>query len=317
MGESKTKTKTVPKGFEVDQVKAAAKALIKYTTKSKSDSLFMDAPSRILMDIRAFKTPEGKDHFYNIRLPHTPFTDLTELDVLLVVPDLNERDPDHVVGEVKDELANSTHADRIKVREIMTLKQFRDDYSTFEAKRALAKSLDVLIADNKIFKMLPGILGREFFKKKKFPISIPGRKFQKSDIGEQIYLALQKTTLNVSLNGLNSAVVVGHDTLTEDELADNATAIVSWLGSSFPGGWSNIQKLSLEVGQKDMPPLPIYFSTGSTNDVKKRPRTKGGIVDEPFEEEISTQLGKRMKIFPSGDIRVLKSEVRDELDDIL
>ncbi|CAL8109512.1 unnamed protein product [Orchesella dallaii] len=317
MGESKSTTKTVPTGFEVAQVKAAAKALLKFTSKTKSDALFMDSPSRILMDITAFKIPTGKDHFYNIRLPHTPFTDLTELDVLLVVPDINEKDPDHIVGEVKDEIMNSTHADRIKVREIMTFKQFRDDYSTFEAKRALAKSLDVLIADNKIFKMLPGILGREFFKKKKYPLSIPGRKFQKADIGEQVYLALQKTTLNVSLNGLNSTVVVGHDTLNDKELAENATAIVSWLGSSFPGGWSNIQKLSLHVGHKDMPPLPIYFSTGSTNDVKKRPRTKGGIVDEPIEDEISTQLGKRMKIFPSGDIKVLKSEDRDELDDIL
>ncbi|ODM94563.1 Ribosomal L1 domain-containing protein 1 [Orchesella cincta] len=313
----KSEPNTVPADFDVNQVKAAAKALIKYASKSKSDSLFMDAPSRIMMDIRAFKIPEGKDHFYNIRLAHPPNPELTELDVLLVVPDLNERDPDHVVGEVKDEIVNSTHADKIKIREVMTLKQFRDDYSTFEAKRALAKSLDALIVDNKIWKMIPGILGREFFKKKKFPISIPGRKFKKADIGEQIWLALHKTTLNLSLNGLCSTVVVGHDTLSENELADNATSIVSWLSSSFPGGWTNVQKLSLNIGQKDMPPLSIYMSTGSTNDVKKRPRTKGDILEEPIEDEISTQLGKRMKIFPSGDIRVLRSDVRDELDDIL
>lgn len=160
------------------------------------------------MDIRAFKSPSGKDHFFNINLPHTPYPDLLELDVLLVVPDVTGRDPDHVVGEVKDVLLNSEYADKIKVREVLTLKQFRDDYSTYEAKRELAKSVDVVIAESKVWKMILSILGREFIKKKKFPLHIPGRKLKKADIGKQIWLALHKTVLNLSLKGVNSTLVV-------------------------------------------------------------------------------------------------------------
>lgn len=181
---------------------------MKFAAKSKEESLFMDASVRLLMDITAFKTPCGTDHFFNIRLPHSPYADLAEIDVLLVVPDMVDKDPDHVVGEVRDALMCSTYADKIKVRQIMTLKQFRDDYATYESKRELVKNVDVVIADNKIWKMIPGLLGREFFKKKKFPLGIPGLKFKKEDIGQQIWFVLHKTVLNLSLTGKTSTLVV-------------------------------------------------------------------------------------------------------------
>jgi len=308
---------TLPKGVDLKQIEAAVKALVKHAAKTKGDSLFLDAPVRILMDVKAFKTPAGKNHFYNISLPNTPHKEISDLDVLLIVSDKKDRDPDHVVGEFKDELMNSAVADKIKVREVMTVKQFQDDYSTFESKRALSKSVDVVIGELKVWKLLPKILGREFFKKKKFPMMIPGRKLKKNDLGEQILFALHKTVLNLSLTGLISTIVVGHDSLTEDQLASNAAKIVSWIAKSFPGGWENVQNLSLHVGQKNMPPLPIYFSTSTRNNVKKRPSTKGDRVREPEEDEVSTQLGKRIKVYATGEIKVSKSEDRDPLDDIL
>lgn len=196
----------------------AVKALLTFAAKSKEDSLFRDAPTRILMDIRAFKTPSGIDHMFNIRLPHAPYTELKELDVLLVVPDVVDRDPDHVVGDVRDALLESSRSESIKVREVMTFKQFRDDYATYEAKRALAKSVDAVIAERKVWKMIPGILGRDFLAKKKFPLCIPGRQFKKVDIGEQIWFALHKTVLNLSLKGLNSTLVVSITSQFEVEI---------------------------------------------------------------------------------------------------
>lgn len=181
---------------------------MKFSQKSKDESLFMDAPVRVLLDVKALKTPTGNEHFYNIRLPFAPYPELGECDVLLVIPDVPDRDPDHVVGDAKDELLSSPHSDKIKVREILTLKQFRDDYKPYEAKRALCKSVDVVVADSKVWKMIPAIVGREFMKKKKFPLSIPGRKFKKQDLAEQIFFAMHKTVFNLSTTGRHSTLVV-------------------------------------------------------------------------------------------------------------
>jgi len=177
----------------------------------------------------------------------------------------------------------------LKIRQIMTLKQLKDDYSTFEAKRALSKTVDVVIVERSLFKMMPRLLGREFQIKKKFHLGIPGREFKDHDLGEQILFALKKTVLHISLKGQTSSVVVGHDNLNAEELASNISKIGYWLKRKFPGGWRNVQKLSLQTGD-NFPPLVVYFSTGSANDVKKLPVTKGGVVEEMSDEFESDEL---------------------------
>lgn len=184
--------------------------MLKYVSKKKSDALFLDASARFLLDITAFKTPTGAHQYYNIVLPHSPYPLATEsLDILLIVRDVTGVEAEHVIGQVKDELMSSSATrDKLKVRQIMTLKQLKDDYSTFEAKRALAKTVDVVIVEHKLFKMMPRLLGREFQKKKKFHLGIPGRQFKDKDLGEQILFALQKSVLHISLKGQTSTMVV-------------------------------------------------------------------------------------------------------------
>lgn len=105
---------------------------------------------------------------------------------------------------VKDRLDRS----RIKVREVMTLKQLKDEYSTFEAKRQLAKRVDLILADMRIFKSLSGVLGREFYKKKKFPIALTLDPELENFNSKDFQYALRKTVLNISLQGTTSSVVV-------------------------------------------------------------------------------------------------------------
>jgi hypothetical protein len=57
---------------------------------------------------------------------------------------------------------------------------------------------------------------------------------------------------------------VGHDTLGLNQLVENVSKIVFWLKRKYPGGWRNVQKLSLHSGgDGKMPPLVIYFSLGT------------------------------------------------------
>jgi len=192
------------------QVKKAVEALMKHDAAKKQDSLFPDGSTRYLMDITVFRTPSEAHEYFNIVLPFSPHPSPGDggLEILLIVRDDKGKEPEHTVGEIKDLLVESKAADDLKVKQILTFKQLKDEYSTFEAKRALAKSVDVVVAEQDIWKMLHPVLGREFVKKKKFPLGIPGRSFKDYDLGEQILYALEKTVLHISMKGQTSTVVV-------------------------------------------------------------------------------------------------------------
>ena len=96
----------------------------------------------------------------------------------------------------------------LQIREVMTLRQCRDDYSTFEAKRALAKRIDIVIGDVSIFKCLSSILGREFYRKKKFALSLDFTK--EEDLSKAFDYVLKKTVFNISTKGPTSTIVVSN-----------------------------------------------------------------------------------------------------------
>jgi len=51
---------------------------------------------------------------------------------------------------------------------------------------------------------------------------------------------------------------IGTDELTREELVENIGKLCVALHKKFPGGWSNIAKLS--IGALGVPPLVIHFS---------------------------------------------------------
>jgi hypothetical protein len=182
---------------------------MKADSRAKKDSLFQDAHTRYMLDIVSHVTPSGIHEYFPIVLPNSPYPDPSDsLEILLIVSDLKDKEPEAVVGQIRDLLLESKKSEELKVSQILTFKQLKDEYSTFEAKRALAKSVDAIVAEGDVFNSLPRVLGREFIRKKKFPVSIPGRTFKEYDMGEQILYALQKTIFHVSMKGQTSTLVV-------------------------------------------------------------------------------------------------------------
>jgi len=166
--------------------------------------LFADSSTRILLDITSFKIPVAENCFFNIVLPNSPYP--ADADILLIIPDdvKTSTDPEVLVCRVKDRLQRAG----IKIREVMTLKQLKDEYSTFEGKRKLAKSVDLVLSDALVFKNLSAILGREFYRKKKFPILLKlDSKLEEFDAADFTY-ALKKTVLNICTTGTTSTIVV-------------------------------------------------------------------------------------------------------------
>jgi len=294
----------LPDGFDLAQVSTAVQALLTHNSSKKEASLFPESTSRLLLDITTYKIPDGEHHFYPITLPFSPYPE--SLDILLVIPDdLKETktEPEHLVIAMKDKLLQLL-AGTIKIREVMTLKQLRDEYSTYEAKKALAKRIDLVLADRRIFKNLSSILGREFYRKKKFPLGINLEQDEEKWLDEFKYL-LRKTMLNLSTNGPTATLVVGNDGLTADEITQNLSKTVNWLHRKYPGGWANISKLSVYVA--GVPPLVIYLGNGSIRDVTKSV-CKGGKLPEPETDELSTLPGRKIRVHPRGEIEILKDE---------
>jgi hypothetical protein len=312
--ERKKKDHALPAEFDLKQASAASSTLLTQAQISRANSIFQDEAVRINMDIVAFKIPDGHGHFANINLPHSPYP--ADPEILFIIPDdkINETEPEHLVNRMKDKLREFNIS---YIREVMTVKQVKGDFSTFEAKRQLAKRIDVVIGMKSIFKLLPTILGREFYKRKKALLELELHDEDQWD--EEFEGALKRTVLNISLNGHTSTVLVGHTNLTVRQITDNASKIINWLMRMFPGLWKNISQLSLTMpGLAGVPPLLIYVGTGSRKDVAKAV-TKGRKVTEAVVGDLSTLLGGHVKVHPFGDIEVLndpdQSDVDDELND--
>lgn len=50
---------------------------------------------------------------------------------------------------------------------VLSVAKLRRDYKEFEAKRQLSESYDLFLADNRVLPLLPKLLGKSFFRKKK------------------------------------------------------------------------------------------------------------------------------------------------------
>jgi len=52
--------------------------------------------------------------------------------------------------------------------QIIGLTKLRNNYNTFEARRALASSYDLFVADSRVCGFLPALLGKAFYKQRKY-----------------------------------------------------------------------------------------------------------------------------------------------------
>ena len=53
------------------------------------------------------------------------------------------------------------------VFQVIPIAKLKTNYKTFESKRQLSASYDVFLTDKRIYQMLPRLLGKKFFEKKK------------------------------------------------------------------------------------------------------------------------------------------------------
>lgn len=174
-----------------------------------------------------------------------------------------------------------------KIHKVMGVSKLAKEYKQFEAKRQLSHQFQLFLADKRVLELLPSMLGKSFFQKKKLPLAIDLKRY------------INNTSVNkvIELNGQDEASVdaesvmekekvealraevdrllkcssfyltqatshslrIGHCDMSENELADNIEMALEGISKVLPyGGWLNIQ--SVHVKTSDSIALPLYNS---------------------------------------------------------
>jgi len=295
--------------LEESQMKEALiafKKLVDLRDSEKKQDLLGSASGegrKVQISIAAIKLPRVSEaQVLKLPLPHsiTP----ASRDVCLIVKDFEKGiKPDHepTVAHYEALLAEKG----VKgVTKVMSLRELKVEYKTFESKTALSHLYDHFLVDARIIRLVPKFLGKPFYKRKKFPVQV---KLDSKDLSKEVERALKVSCLALTQTGTSSCVTIGLTSMPEGQLCSNLVAAVRLLETKYPGGWANIRALHLLSGTDS---LPFYVTLRATKEVGlvrglKR-KNKGLVTDE-----LSTVVGATVTVTPTGGVKVKR--VKDPL----
>lgn len=283
--------------MKIDVKKAAVKNLVEILQKNiKTSDELLDEVADIYLQFAVKKIPNIANKIIKIKLPHGIHKKNTE--VCLFVKDLDKKSREH-------ELTSDHFKDLLKskgvtcVSEIIPMKALKLEYKPHEAKRNLSQNYDVYLGDERIIRLLPPLLGKHFYGKKRHPVQV---NLQATDLKKEITNAVNNTRCIMKGRGAVSLIRVGHFDLKTKQIVENIMSTIEQLVTALPGGAVNLRNIYIKT-QNSMA-LPLYVSMGSTDKVilLKPERKKNNFIIE----EITTVENGRVKVTPTGYVRVIK-----------
>lgn len=145
-------------------------------------------------------------------------------------------------------------ADACGVTKVIGVSKLKANYKPFEAKRRLCASFDLFLSDDRILPLLPPLLGKQFFKKKKqpIPVSLAG---PRGDWAAEVKRATASTSLVLG-GGACSAVRCARSTQAAGQVAANVMAAAAGVVHYVPRGWANVRSMYLKTSASVA--LPLY-----------------------------------------------------------
>jgi len=247
----------------------------------------------IVSGIRILKDTDQQ--IIKCKLPHSPLSEHPE--VCLFVKD-NEKgikaDHEDNVREFNELLQNNG----VKcVTQVISLRELKVEYKQYEAKNQLVGRFDKFLADDRIIRLLPPILGKAFYKRKKLPVQV---NLRSKSLSAELTRAVNTVTLPLTNHGSCSSVKVGKTTLSKSQMADNIKALVEVIEKKYPGGWKNIRSIHLQGASLS---LPLYASFRDNQSVGVVAGVKRA-GKEMVSGELSTVVGATVKVMPGGSVKV-------------
>lgn len=106
------------------------------------------------------------------------------------------------------------------IAKVIGFDKLKRNFKQYKDKRLLIKDYDAFLADLRVYKMLPSVLGKEFYTQKMYPCPIKVHGFAGRELQNQLNSAAESTSF-MQGNGPNYSVTVGKTTQSANDVALN------------------------------------------------------------------------------------------------
>lgn len=141
------------------------------------------------------------------------------------------------------------------VTKVIGVSKLRTEFKAFEARRQLCGAYDIFLADERVLPMLPKLLGKSFFEKKKIPLPVDLTKTKPEAIKKELTAAIEGTALFLGA-GPCTSVKIGVTSQSLKDLQANAQTVIEQVVKKIPGGWKNIRSIHAKTATSVS--LPVY-----------------------------------------------------------
>nr|AFK37631.1 unknown [Medicago truncatula] len=303
-----------------DTVAKAVDSLLKWRKsrlETEKPKLFDEDEEFVYLILTLKKIPsKGRVNPHKIPIPHSLISAASEQ--CLIIDDRANK-PSRIT---KDEAQKKVQSESIPISKILKLSKLMTDYRPFEAKRKLCNSYDLFFADKAIVPLLPRLLGKQFFKKRKIPVQVD---LQKKNWKEQIEKACSSALLFLR-TGTCSVVKVAKLSMERDEIVENVVAAMEGVVEVLPKKWAVVR--SFHVKLLESLALPVYQAVP---DVRLKIEGVKDLEDKLVKDEKKVKDAKKSKkkgriheikymddrMSSDGDDRSVDIDLDDDIDDVV
>ncbi|ESP00021.1 hypothetical protein LOTGIDRAFT_113219, partial [Lottia gigantea] len=213
----------------------------------------VDVPKKINLVVTLKKIPKtDKATTIELKLPRS--SSYGNQSVCLFVKDLDKDDREFEKTKYHyQDLLKS--AGLKEIPDIIPIKELLLEYKAFEAKRNLSNMYDVFLTDSRVAKVLPRILGKHFYGRKRIPKRVL---MDAKPLKKEILNAIKRVNYVMSMKGSSSMVTIAHRKMSARDVFVNVMAAVKQISEEIPGGLHNIRNLYIRTQESSA--VPLYIS---------------------------------------------------------
>ncbi|KAA1476890.1 ribosomal protein L1 [Dentipellis sp. KUC8613] len=138
------------------------------------------------------------------------------------------------------------------INRVVGITKLKGKFKPFEARRLLLQENGLFLADERVVPLLPGLLGKAFFKAKKQPIPVC---LTRKDLKGELERAISSTYMHQN-QGTCTSVKVGTVSMTPAQVIANLKMALPEIVKTLKGEWDNVQSLSIKTNSSVS--LPIW-----------------------------------------------------------
>ena len=258
-------------GLDPSLARRAVDALLQFHSnraQSRKQQLLDDVDGEVIsLQVGLRRIPDrGRANPLRINLPHS-IRDADTCRMCIFVKEDAKKD-------IQDALREKPVPGLSKV---IGLQKLRTHYARYAERRELCSAFDFFLCDDRILPMMPKVLGKEFFQRKKQPIAV---KVTRKNFSAAVVRARDSTYLHLGW-GPCCAVQIATTAMDKEEIAENVLKGMAEIANRIPKKWSNIQAVHMKTAESVALPLYQYLA----------PRLEEEALDEMSEGKLEGEQG--------------------------